>query len=88
MIIHMFAQPWTKGRPHVRRILTLTLCINIVTMLMLSFSPDINPESLPPLPEITSDELRKMVFTHRSYHARPTAIFEDLPDDPSPDNEA
>jgi len=27
------------------------------------------------------------VFTHRSYFARPTHIFEDHPNDPSPDNE-
>lgn len=27
------------------------------------------------------------MFTHRSYFARPTHIFEDHPDDPSPDNE-
>lgn len=50
-------------------------------------SPNIKPESLPALPDIVSDELRKQVFTHRSVHARPTAIFEDSPDDPSPDNE-
>ena len=27
------------------------------------------------------------VFTHHSYIARPTTLFEDPPDDPSPDNE-
>lgn len=51
-------------------------------------SPQVDPASLPPLPEIVSDELRKQVFTHRSYHARPTNIFEDSADDPSPNNEA
>ena len=48
---------------------------------------NIQAEALPPLPEIRSPELRKQVFTHRSVHARPTAIFEDSLDDPSPDNE-
>ncbi|KAI0787119.1 ribonuclease III domain-containing protein [Irpex lacteus] len=47
----------------------------------------INPADLPPLPTIMSDELRKQVFTHRSYYARPTHVFEDTPHDPSPDNE-
>jgi hypothetical protein len=27
------------------------------------------------------------VFTHRSFAARPTHVFEDSPEDPSPDNE-
>ncbi|KAI0700620.1 ribonuclease III domain-containing protein [Cytidiella melzeri] len=49
--------------------------------------PRINPADLPPLPKIKSDELRKQVFTHRSYFARPTHVFEDSPYDPSPDNE-
>ena len=42
---------------------------------------------MPPLPEILSEQLRLQVFTHRSFFARPTHIFEDMPDDPSPDNE-
>lgn len=50
--------------------------------------PRIDVEHLPPLPDIQSDELLKQVFTHRSVHARPTAMFEDSRDDPSPDNEA
>ena len=45
------------------------------------------PNGLPPLPEIHSDQLRLQVFTHRSFYARPTHVFEDMPDDPSPDNE-
>ncbi|KZT71545.1 ribonuclease III [Daedalea quercina L-15889] len=49
--------------------------------------PNISPEALPPLPEIQSEEIRLQVYTHRSYAARPTHRFEDLPDDPSPDNE-
>ncbi|OBZ70502.1 Ribonuclease 3 [Grifola frondosa] len=40
-----------------------------------------------PLPDVHSDELRLQIFTHRSFYARPTHIFEDMPDDPSPDNE-
>lgn len=51
-------------------------------------SLNLESEALPPLPEIKSADLRKQIFTHRSVHARPTAIFEDSPDDPSPDNEA
>lgn len=42
---------------------------------------------MPPLPEIQSEQLRLQVFTHRSFFARPTHVFEDMPDDPSPDNE-
>ncbi|THH23184.1 hypothetical protein EUX98_g7997 [Antrodiella citrinella] len=42
---------------------------------------------LPRLPEINKPEVNRQVFTHRSYFARPTHIFEDPPDDPSPDNE-
>lgn len=30
---------------------------------------------------------RTQVFTHRSFYARPTAVFEDPPDDIAPDNE-
>lgn len=51
-------------------------------------SPPIEPESLPPLPDIAQEDLRRQVFMHRSYYARPTNVFEDSPDDPSPDNEA
>ncbi|EJD53653.1 ribonuclease III [Auricularia subglabra TFB-10046 SS5] len=45
------------------------------------------PDEIPPLPEIKSDALRTQVFTHRSYYARPTHLFEDRQDDLSPDNE-
>ncbi|KAI1796132.1 ribonuclease III [Ganoderma leucocontextum] len=45
------------------------------------------PNGMPPLPEILSEQLRLQVFTHRSFFARPTHVFEDMPDDPSPDNE-
>ena len=41
----------------------------------------------PPLPPINDDDIRTQVFTHRSYYARPGHVFEDHPDDPSPDNE-
>ncbi|KAF5320911.1 hypothetical protein D9619_000729 [Psilocybe cf. subviscida] len=41
----------------------------------------------PPLPEIESPVIRLQVFTHRSFYARPIHVFEDTPDDPSPDNE-
>lgn len=41
------------------------------------------------LPELLrlSDSVWLQVFTHRSYFARPTHVFEDPPDDPAPDNE-
>ncbi|OCH96019.1 ribonuclease III [Obba rivulosa] len=44
-------------------------------------------EEIPPLPEIRSKAIYEQIFTHRSFYARPTHIFEDSPDDPSPDNE-
>jgi ribonuclease-3 len=43
--------------------------------------------NLPPLPDINSEHVRLQVFTHRSFYARQTHMFEDLPDDPSLDNE-
>ena len=49
--------------------------------------PKTGLDGRPPLPPIFSDEIRLQVYTHRSYAARPTHRFEDLPDDPSPDNE-
>ncbi|KAF8897912.1 ribonuclease III domain-containing protein, partial [Infundibulicybe gibba] len=42
---------------------------------------------VPPLPDIKSPNIERQVFTHRSLHARPTHVFEDRSDDPSPDNE-
>ena len=56
-------------------------------LLRVVISPKVLPEDLPPLPRIIDDELRRRVFTHRSFYARPTHIFEDPDDDPSPDNE-
>ncbi|KAJ3490725.1 hypothetical protein NLI96_g1207 [Meripilus lineatus] len=49
--------------------------------------PEIKPEDLPTLPDISDPEIKRQVFTHRSYHARPTHVFEDPLEDPSPDNE-
>ena len=49
---------------------------------------DQNPfEGAPLLPKINSRDIEMRVFTHRSFAARPTHIFEDSPEDPSPDNE-
>ncbi|KAI0053691.1 ribonuclease III [Auriscalpium vulgare] len=56
-------------------------------LLMSLLKPDFGPAGLPALPPIRSDDLRLRVFTHRSFAARPTHVFEDSPDDPSPDNE-
>jgi len=41
------------------------------------------------LPELLrlSDNVWLQVFTHRSFYARPTSVFEDSPNDLSPDNE-
>jgi len=55
--------------------------------LMSQLKPDFGPEGLPRLPKIESAEIAMRVFTHRSFAARPTHIFEDSPEDPSPDNE-
>lgn len=43
--------------------------------------------NLPPLPEIKSEQILLQAFTHRSFYARQTHLFEDHPQDPSPDNE-
>ncbi|KAG9081738.1 hypothetical protein FRC07_014427, partial [Ceratobasidium sp. 392] len=42
----------------------------------------------PPLPPLSSLALRNQVFTHRSYAARPTNVFEDNPTQPTLDNES
>lgn len=55
----------------------------------MSLKPDFGPNNqlLPPLPVIKSFAIRQQVFTHRSFFARRHSVFEDRPDDPSPDNE-
>ncbi|KAF8806217.1 ribonuclease III [Phlegmacium glaucopus] len=54
-----------------------------------SLNPDFGKDDVffPKLPEIHSPAIKSQVFTHRSYYARQTHVFEDLPNDPSPDNE-
>ncbi|EGO27930.1 hypothetical protein SERLADRAFT_462219 [Serpula lacrymans var. lacrymans S7.9] len=52
-----------------------------------ALKPEIKPEDIPPLPEIQAEAIKVQVFTHRSYYARPNHVFEDHPNDPSPDNE-
>ncbi|KAJ7129179.1 ribonuclease III domain-containing protein [Mycena epipterygia] len=47
----------------------------------------VDASRFPPLPQIKRDDIRQQVFTHRSYFGRPSNVFEDRPDDPSPDNE-
>ncbi|KAG2141663.1 ribonuclease III domain-containing protein [Suillus cothurnatus] len=44
-------------------------------------------QPFPPLPDINKESIRTQVFTHRSYYGRPNHVFEDHPQDPSPDNE-
>ncbi|KAJ7771067.1 ribonuclease III domain-containing protein [Mycena maculata] len=60
-----------------------------ISLIPVSPRPDFGPngEGFPALPQIVSEDIRTRVFTHRSLFARPTHIFEDHPDDPSPDNE-
>lgn len=55
----------------------------------MALKPDLGPQDslLPPLPDIRDDNIRIQVFTHRSFFARPVHIFEDHPNDLSPDNE-
>ncbi|KAF9480724.1 ribonuclease III [Pholiota conissans] len=54
-----------------------------------TLKPDFGQDGslFPPLPEIRSAAVRQQVFTHRSFYARPTHVFEDHPSDLSPDNE-
>jgi len=54
-----------------------------------SLNPDFGIDDIhfPKLPEIRSPAVKSQVFTHRSYYARPTHVFEDHPLDPSLDNE-
>jgi len=44
-------------------------------------------DGLPTLLQLEDEEIQKQVFTHRSVYGRPTSLFEDPPNDPSPDNE-
>jgi len=55
--------------------------------LMSLLKPDFGPSGLPLLPKINSRDVELRIFTHRSFAARPTHVFEDSPEDPSPDNE-
>lgn len=41
--------------------------------------PKIPKKDLPPLPEIRDENIRLQVFTHRSFYARQTRLFEDHP---------
>lgn len=49
--------------------------------------PSIEINGLPRLMPFKYQKTEDQVFTHRSYFARPTAVFEDPPNDPAPDNE-
>lgn len=49
--------------------------------------PEFKPGEFPDLPGILSREIEVQVFTHRSFFARSAHVFEDHPEDPSPDNE-
>jgi len=57
------------------------------TSVRTALRPAIAKKDLPPLPDIKDGNIRLQVFTHRSFYARQTRLFEDHPDDPSLDNE-
>jgi len=57
------------------------------TSARVALRPSISKKDLPPLPDIRTESIRLQVFTHRSFYARQTHLFEDHPDDPSLDNE-
>jgi ribonuclease-3 len=64
------------------------LCCSDPSMTPVFTRPTFGPnDTFPDLPKIQSDVIRLQVFTHRSFFARPTHIFEDHPEDLSPDNE-
>jgi len=49
--------------------------------------PLVEIDGLPRLMPFKYTRTGDQVFTHRSFFARPTAVFEDPPNDPAPDNE-
>lgn len=49
--------------------------------------PSVDIDGLPRLIPFKYPKTEEQVFTHRSFFARPTAVFEDPPSDPAPDNE-
>lgn len=49
--------------------------------------PEAEVAGIPKLLDFKYTRTRLRVFTHRSYYARPNAVFEDPPDDIAPDNE-
>jgi hypothetical protein len=49
--------------------------------------PEAEVAEIPKLLDFKTTKTRLRVFTHRSYYARPNAVFEDPPGDIAPDNE-
>jgi len=49
--------------------------------------PSVDIDGLPRLIPFKYATTEDQVFTHRSYFARCTTVFEDPPNDPAPDNE-
>ena len=43
------------------------------------YRPTVAKKDLPPLPDIKDENIRLQVFTHRSFYARQTRLFEDQP---------
>lgn len=75
---------WRSPPPHLPRLLTIPLP---PPPPIPKSRPEFGPTGLPLLPNINSRDVEMRVFTHRSFAARPTHVFEDSPEDPSPDNE-
>ena len=75
---------WRSPPPRLPRLLTIPLPASPP---LPKSRPEFGPTGLPLLPKINSPEVETRVFTHRSFAARPTHVFEDSPEDPSPDNE-
>lgn len=76
--------PWQQSRAW----FCFSDCRNLDADLFLT-RPDFGPNDIdfPPLPDINNTDIRQQIFTHRSLYGRPTHLFEDHPDDLSPDNE-
>ncbi|KAF7775783.1 hypothetical protein Agabi119p4_4176 [Agaricus bisporus var. burnettii] len=74
-----------------RYLCTSLACIPPVwgALVDMTLKPDFGPNDIdfPPLPDINNTDIRQQIFTHRSLYGRPTHLFEDHPDDLSPDNE-
>ncbi|KAF9534627.1 ribonuclease III domain-containing protein [Crepidotus variabilis] len=91
-LIALLLRTAQRARPVLSRQLRVSLLSDLShspTSMTFTLKPDFgkNDALFPALPEINSQATKLQVFTHRSFFARPTHIFEDTPGDLSPDNE-